>query len=157
MHAGTAVTPAGLAGRWTVVVAALPPLVLALFAAALAAGAPGVQDWFWPEPTTNIAEAAVLRDGARVRVLAAEGSRLDLALPVEARLADDAPATMTPLEAAVRSRSDEMVQLVLELGATAAAADIQRLHCLAAQLDAAGLQAVLSRETGVPPAPCPQP
>jgi hypothetical protein len=100
-------------------VAAVPPLALATFALLLGLGVPPVPEWFWPTPTTNVAEAAVLGDAARVRALAAAGASIDAAHPVRREFrVDGDPAVMTPLEGAMRRGHDELVQLLLELGAT---------------------------------------
>lgn len=98
--------------------ASAPPLALALFGLLLGLGVPPVTHWFWPTPTTNVAEAAALGDAARVRVLAAAGARLDLPLPVREGIRNrDEPAVMSAIEAATRRGHDELVQLLLELGA----------------------------------------
>lgn len=98
--------------------ASAPPLALALFGLLLGLGVPPVTQWFWPTPTTNVAEAAALGDAARVRVLAAAGARLDLPLPVREGIRNrDEPAVMSAIEAARRRGHDELVQLLLELGA----------------------------------------
>lgn len=98
--------------------ASAPPLALALFGLLLGLGVPPVTQWFWPTPTTNVAEAAALGDAARVRVLAAAGARLDLPLPVREGIRNsDEPAVMSAIEAATRRGHDELVQLLLELGA----------------------------------------
>ena len=99
--------------------AAVPPLALATFALLLGLGVPPVTEWFWPTPTTNVAEAAALGDAARVRALVGNGASLDAPQPVRRELrADDAPVVLTPLEAAIRHGRDELMQLLLELGAT---------------------------------------
>jgi len=99
--------------------AAVPPLAAAAFALLVGLGVPPVTEWFWPTPTTNVAEAAVLGDAARVRALAATGASIDAAHPVRRELrVDREPAAMTPLEGAMRRGHDELVQLLLELGAT---------------------------------------
>ena len=97
--------------------AAAGPLCVAVAGLLLGTGVPFVRERSWPTPTTNLAEAAALRDGARVRVLVAAGARLDEPMPVRPGLLDDAPARMTPMEAAVASGSDDMVSLLVELGA----------------------------------------
>lgn len=101
------------------VAAVAPPIVLAAFGLLLALGVPPVTGWFWPAPDTNLTEAAALGDAARVRVLAAAGAALDAPLPVRDAIRDSAaPRLMTPLEAAMRRGNDELVRLLLELGAT---------------------------------------
>jgi hypothetical protein len=97
--------------------ASAPPLALALFGLLLGLGVPPVTEWFWPTPTTNVAEAAALGDAARVRALAATGARLDLPLPVREGIRNrDEPAVMSAIEAARRRGHDELVQLLIELG-----------------------------------------
>ncbi|MBI2185754.1 MAG: ankyrin repeat domain-containing protein [Acidobacteria bacterium] len=102
----------------TLGIAAAPPLALATFGLLLAVGMPPLPEWFWPTPTTNIAEAAALGDAARVRALAADGVPLDVPLPLRDEVRPNgAPSSMTPLEAAKWRGHDELVQLLLELGA----------------------------------------
>jgi hypothetical protein len=97
----------------------VPPLALAIFALLLGLDVPPVTEWFWPTPTTNIAEAAVLGDAARVRALAASGAPVDAPQPVRPELrTDGTPAVLTPLEGARRHGHDELVRLLIELGAT---------------------------------------
>jgi len=98
--------------------AAAPPLALAAFALLLGLGVPPLPEWFWPTPNTNVAEAAALGDAARVLALASDGMPVDTALPVrEGIRSSGEPAMMTPLEAATSRGHDELVQLLLELGA----------------------------------------
>lgn len=112
---------------------AAPPLLLAM-AVVLVVGVPPVRELFWPTPDANAAEAAVLDDMARIRLLADTGADLRAPLPVRPGLLDvAAPALMTPLEAAVRAGHSDAFNLVLELGATPTAGDAARLRCLAQQ------------------------
>jgi hypothetical protein len=95
-----------------------PPLILAAFGLLLGVGTPPVTEWFWPAPTTNAAEAALLGDSARIRVLVADGVSLNTPMPIRPDLRDDdMPLLMSPLEAAMRGGNDEAVQLLIELGA----------------------------------------
>lgn len=140
---------------WCAVLA--PPLVVAAFALLLGLGTPGLTTWFWPPPDTNIVEAAWLNDKARVRVLASGPESLNTALPIRpALLENDARSPMTPLEAAVRSESNDMVALVLELGATATPDEARRLQCVAAEIGASRAAELLERAFSVPLAPCDQ-
>jgi hypothetical protein len=92
---------------------------MATFALLLGLGVPPVTEWFWPTPTTNVSEAAALGDAARVRALVATGASIDAPQPVRPALTGDgSPAVLTPLEAAMRRGHDELVRLLLELGAT---------------------------------------
>jgi hypothetical protein len=103
-----------------------------MFGLLLAVGFGPVRDLFWPTPDTNIAEAAALGDAARVRELAAQGMPLDKPLRVRAELLDgDQPLEVSALEAAVRRRSDSLVQILIELGARPSPDEGRRLLCLA--------------------------
>lgn len=126
--------------------AAAAPLAVALFALLLGLGMPPVAGWFWPAPTTNIAEAAALGDAARVRALASQGVRLDTPLPVREDIRNsEAPAIMAPLEAAIRHRSEFVVELLLELGVRPSAEEARRLHCVAAAMDATQTAALMQK------------
>src|SRR5688500_11275864 len=118
--------------------AAAAPVVLGAFGLLLALGVPPVVRWFWPESTTNVAEAAALGEAARVRALVTRGAALDVPLPVRAGLLDsDEALTITPLEAAVRRKSeDSLVPVLLDLGARPSPQEARRLYCLAIDLDA---------------------
>lgn len=135
--------------------AAAAPLAVALFALLLGLGMPPVAGWFWPAPTTNIAEAAALGDAARVRALAAAGVGLDTPWPVRGDVRNsDAPPVMAPLEAAIRHRSEYVVELLLDLGVRPSAEEGRRLHCLAAAMDAADTAALLQEKLGLPAPSC---
>ena len=135
--------------------ASAAPVTLGLVALLTGFGVPALTEWFWPAPTTNIAEAAALWDGARVRALAARGAQLDAVMPVRRRVVDGgAPETMTPLEAAIRSRSETMVEVILELGARPSDTEAQRLACLAVRIAAPLSAEVLERAFALPPTSC---
>jgi hypothetical protein len=102
----------------TLGLASTPPLAIACFGLLLGIGVPPVTEWFWPTPTTNLAEAAALGDAARVLALATEGIPLDEPLPVRQSIrATGAPEIMTPIEAAMRHGRDEVVELLRQRGA----------------------------------------
>ncbi|MBI4888584.1 MAG: hypothetical protein HY824_15920 [Acidobacteria bacterium] len=121
------------------------PALVGLFALLLGIGTPAVVEWFWPAPATNIAEAAAVKDSARVRDLDFHGASLNAVLPVRPALLDRAPAEMTPLEAAVRSGDDGVVGVVLELGARPSLDEVRRLLCLATAIDLPRTAALLQR------------
>jgi hypothetical protein len=137
--------------------AAVPPLAVALFALLLTLRIPFVVDWFWPHASTNVAEAAALGDLARVKTLAAQGDRLDVAMPVDGRFRDGGtPSEMSAWEAAVRRRSDSLVEGMVQLRPAPAAAESQRLYCLARANDAENVAELLDRAFG-PGLNCPAP
>ena len=139
-------------------VAAAAPVLVALFGLLLGLGLAPVTAWFWPRPTTNVAEAAALGDMARVRMLAARGERLDVVLPIDPRfLEDDSPRAMAPLEAAVRRRSDSLVAVLLELGVKPTSAEAQRLYCLAMAAETRDVATLLHDAFHVPADSCSAP
>ena len=143
------------AGTIVRLLALVPPLIVALFSLLVGLGIPGVTTWFWADPDTNIVEAVWLSDGARVRALALRGESLNLALPVRpALLEDDAPSTMTPLEAAVRRASSDMIALALELGARATPDEAERLQCLALAVGSSEAVELVGLAFGVSAGPC---
>lgn len=99
--------------------AALAAPLLVVFVGVLAAAGVPPFGGFWPESDTNVAEAAALRDGARVRTLVQGGASVNDPQPIREGLLDgDDPATrMTPLEAARAGGSEEMLGILRELGA----------------------------------------
>jgi hypothetical protein len=115
--------------------AATAPVVVALFALLLGFEVPPVREWFWPTPTTNVAEAAAIGDRPRVRALAAEGAPLNVPMPVRPDILRDAPPELTAVEAAVRAGNDPVVALLLELGVRPPPDEAHRLYCLATGLE----------------------
>lgn len=87
---------------------------------------------FWPTPSLNVAEAALVRDNAEAVRLIALGQDPSLAWPVRAELRNDAdPPLMTPLEAAIRIRRADLFDLLRREGARIAPEDLNRLIALA--------------------------
>ena len=91
------------------------PALLAVAAAAVALGPSSLSKAFWPVPDTNIAEAAAMRDSARVRALAGRDLSRDRRYPVRPSLVEHAPPTLTLEEAARLSGSATVVQVVEEI------------------------------------------
>ena len=91
------------------------PVLLAVAAAAVALGPSSLSNAFWPAPDTNIAEAAAMRDSARVRALAGRGMPRDRRYPIRPSLVEHAPPSLTLEEAARLSGSATVVQVVAEI------------------------------------------
>lgn len=135
---------------------AFSPIVVAAVALLLGLRVPVVTQSFWPASDTNIVEAAFVRDAARVRVLAAVQS-LNQPQPVRPRLLEsNDPRVMTPLEAAVRGRSDDVVRIVLELGARPLTNEARRLQCLALEKGVNGAADLLRETFDLPDGSCDQ-
>lgn len=112
-------------------IVAAAPVAVGLFALSLGLGTPAAA-WFWPEPATNIAEAAALGDAARMRALAAQGAAVDAALPLRPGLLEGNPPAMSALEAAIQRGEYAVVEVALELWDNPAHQDAVRLYCAAA-------------------------
>ena len=91
------------------------PVLLAVAAAAVALGPSSLSNAFWPAPDANIAEAAAMRDVARVRALAGRGMPRERRYPIRPSLVEHAPPSLTLEEAARLSGSATVVQLVEEI------------------------------------------
>ena len=91
------------------------PVILAAAALAVALGPASVSNAFWPVPDTNIAEAAAMRDSARVRAEASRGVSLDRPYPIRPSLVDNAPPSLTLEDAARMSGSDVLVRVMTEI------------------------------------------
>ncbi len=91
------------------------PVILAAAAVVLALGPRALSRHFWPTPDTNIAEAAAMRDSARVRAEASRGVPLDRPYPIRPGLVDNAPPSLTLEDAARLGGSEALIRLVQEL------------------------------------------
>ncbi len=125
-------------GRLTVPVVAAPPLIAIILWLGMLAitGISGTHP-VWNVRARSISEAAAFRDAGAVVRLAKPGSNLNQPQSVRAGIISDQPLMLTPIEAAAVSRQSEMVQLLLNLGASLDdAAEWQRAWCLAGDSEA---------------------
>jgi hypothetical protein len=91
-----------------------------------------------------------------VRALVAAGAPIDAAVPVRQELGSSRqPTELSPLEAAVRRRSDSLVRMLIELGARPSSADARRLACLARTEDDEQTAELLEEAFDVPAPSCP--
>lgn len=119
-----------------VALVSIPPILLAVaWLAVLAIAGLTGRDPIWTLQPRNLSEAAAFRDAGAVvrRIDAGE----DPNRPGEVRPGPILPesATLTPVEAAVVSRHPEMIQLLLELGASLDANAWQRAWCISDDSD----------------------
>jgi hypothetical protein len=75
----------------------------------------------WHVEAQSLAEAAALRDGPAIVRYIEDGADPDQPGNVRAHIVSDEPRAMTPLQAAVASRDRDIVQLVLDEGASGSA------------------------------------
>jgi hypothetical protein len=78
---------------------------------------------FWVSEPLNLSEAAALRDRGEVARLLARGADPNASYRVRRGYVRDYPMQMTPMAAAIAARRDEIVQLLLDGGATPQAPD----------------------------------
>jgi hypothetical protein len=128
---------------------ALPALAwLAAATVVLAAVLLGYRALAAPADLT-ITEAAVLSDEAELLRQIRHGANPNADASMRRGMLGDQDYIMTPLEAAIAGRHAEVVQLLVDNGATLASNNFPRLLCLARLSDAADIVAVL--ETHAPP------
>ncbi len=107
------------------------PLVASLLLAAALLIAPVLgQDPFWTAPDLNVSEAVFVRDRAEALRLIRAGADPDRAWEIRDAFGGPQPPS-TPLEAAVRIRRLEIVQVLLGAGAHLTPESRQRLIALA--------------------------
>jgi hypothetical protein len=106
-------------------VAMVPAALLALMRVVfLVLAAFGVHP-FWLNEPLNLAEAAALRDRGEVARLLAEGQDPNATYRIRRGFVQDYPVQMTPMAAARAARRDEIVQILLDGGATPQSPDAE--------------------------------
>jgi hypothetical protein len=124
-----------------VTLVSLPPiLAFAGWMAVLAITAVDGRHPLWSLEPRNLPEAVAFRDAAAVVRRIERGDDPNRAAEVRARVVLDETARLTPIEAAAASRQGEMVQLLLDLGASPDATVWQRAWCIS---DASAVREVL--------------
>lgn len=135
-------------------IAMAAPAVLAgcLLLADSIAGAAGLSV-IWPRTSLTLPEALILRDAgeATAQLLAGADAEAPARVAVGPR---GTPAMLTPLEAAVRSGELDLVELVLNHGATLPAPTAARLACVAERVGEERIGAWLGERLGTT-TPCP--
>lgn len=117
--------------HWAITVVSAPAIVaVAGWLALLALSAVSGRHPIWTDAPNNLAEAAAFRDGADVVRRVERGEDLNRAGAVRAGVVLEEAATLMPIEAAAASREREMVQLLLDLGASPDASTWQRAWCV---------------------------
>lgn len=122
-----------------------PVLAFALSLYAVAGWAGGASP-FWSSPEVNVSEAAMIRDHAEVVRLIRAGQDPNRSWPISAEASDDGrEQTATPLEAAIRIRRLELVELLIREGARVPPDVRPRLVALAQQVDAPDIVEYMNR------------
>ena len=115
---------------------ALPGTLLILATAMMLFGLPFGIDPLWRVEPLTLAEAAALRDNGEVVRLIQSGHDPNKPGTVRAELLRNDAQVVTPLEAAVGIDRPDMVETLLENGATLDAATWTHLMCFAASIEA---------------------
>ena len=135
----------GFRARLPQLAVALPGACLLIVTAALLLGEAVGYTRLWPTRTINLAEAATLRDEAEVMRLLGQGADPNVRYRIRRGFSRDEELTLTPLEAAVGERREQMVELLLEQGIRLDATAWTRLVCFAEHIDAPRVRDVLGR------------
>jgi hypothetical protein len=119
-------------------------VLLTLGTAALLVGVPFGVDPVWAVEPVTLPEAAALHDNGEVVRLIMRGADPNQPGTVRANFARNQPAVLTPLEAAVAIRRADMVQVLLDNGASLDAGSWTRLVCFASVVDAGEVRSLLN-------------
>ena len=106
-------------------VAMVPPALLALTRVVFLVLALWDVHPFWLFEPLNLAEAAALRDRGEVARLLAHGENPNATYRIRRGFVRDYPVEMTPMAAALAARRDEIVQLLVDSGAKPPAPDTE--------------------------------
>jgi hypothetical protein len=121
-------------------------VMLILGTAALLIGLPFGVDPVWNVEPLTLPEAAALHDNGEAVRLIMRGADPNKADAVRANFARNQAATLTPLEAAVAIRRADMVQVLLDNGASLDAGTWTRLFCFANVVDAGEVRTLLNEQ-----------
>jgi hypothetical protein len=114
---------------WLIVAAPVAGTAVVWLTVLAVAGVTGTHP-IWNLTPRNLAEAAALQDPAAVVRFIESGSDVNQPGEVRARVVLDEAATLTPIEAAAAARERELVQLLLDMGASPDASAWHRAYCI---------------------------
>lgn len=115
--------------KWAFAAATTPVVLLAsVWLLALALGLAGRHP-LWNTQPRNLAEAAAFRDGAAIVRGVRAGEQLSATAEVRGGFLSSDPTIVTPLEAAARAGREEIVRLLVDLGAPVDAGVWRRAWC----------------------------
>ncbi len=133
--------------------AGLPGAIVAVFSlwAVLSNSAGG---WLWPPDSVNLPEAVATGNHAETVRLIERGADPNRAEEVRPRLLGSKATRVTPLQAAVWSRSAPMLERLLDRGAVFTPSILAVLHCMNDENRNEDVRAVLDRLGGNATTPC---
>jgi hypothetical protein len=133
---------------------ALPPVaVLLTFAASGAAALATGQPLFWPAQPVTLTEAIGMHDTAEIVRQIALGANPNIRYDTWDILKRYQHVSVTPLEAAVATRVQNLLEMVIAYGALLTPENARTLHCFAVQEHAADIAAYVAARFP-PPASC---
>jgi hypothetical protein len=130
------------------------PALLAVSAVVLALGALVGWEPFWSEPPLNLAEAAALNDRGTIQRLIESGADPNARAPVRPPILKSHEVVVTPLEAAVGTRTPTTIEFLLTRGARMDSHERTVMFCLAMKDEAQEVIAFLETAVTQPRADC---
>jgi len=112
------------------------PALLGIAGVILVAAALVGWEPLWSEPRLNLAEAAALNDRATIQRLIAEGANPNARTPVRPPILKGQEIVVTPLQAAVGTRTPTTIEFLLARGARMDSRERAVLFCLAVKDEA---------------------
>ena len=150
MKRAASVKPFALAA--TSVLAA--PALLAIASGIVVVGALVGWEPLWSEPRLNLAEAAALNDRGTIQRLIAAGADPNAPAPVRPPILKSHEVVVTPLEAAVGTRTPTTIEFLLARGARMDSDERAVMFCLAMKDDAQEIIDFLEKNTTQAPPDC---
>jgi hypothetical protein len=112
------------------------PALLVIAAVVVLAGALVGWEPLWSEPRLNLAEAAALNDRGTIERLIATGADPNVPAPVRSPILKSHDVVVTPLEAAVGTRTPTTIEFLLARGARIDSHERAVMFCLATKDEA---------------------
>jgi len=130
------------------------PALLAVAGVVLVVGAIVGWEPLWSEPQVNLAEAAALNDRGTIQRLIASGADPNARAPVRAPILKSHDIVVTPLEAAVGTRTPTTIEFLLTRGARMDSHERAVMFCLAMKDEAREIIDFLEKAATQPQADC---
>jgi hypothetical protein len=130
------------------------PALLGIAAGILVVGALVGWEPLWSEPRLNLAEAAALNDRGTIQRLIATGADPNAPAPVRPPILKSREVVVTPLEAAVGTRTPTTIEFLLTRGARMDSHERAVMFCLAMKDEAREIIDFLEQTATQPHSDC---
>jgi hypothetical protein len=130
------------------------PALLVIAAVVLVLGALVGWEPLWNEPRLNLAEAAALNDRGTIQRLIAGGADPNVPAPVRSPILKSHDIVVTPLEAAVGTRTPTTIEFLLARGARMDIRERAVMFCLAMKDEAREIVDFLEKNATQAPPDC---